>query len=863
MVKKRGDFVLTIDSDDDHEQSTTTTTTTKGNGTASKSSKSSKNVHKGGNGVAKGRVMKKKAPPTKKNNKSGKDAVSTRAAAFAAARREAKEGWSESSSEDEVDGEDQEEFSFTPFEFMGVGVPGSRRGKVTASNASRSVGAAAAAASKEGSDAKNGGQGQGSAPAPAPAQVSRRPLSAKALKAEAKIVGNVQDPAAQAATPGAQFETTSSSSSSSTGSWKDLGLPRPLVVAVKEAGWASPTVIQAQAIPAIIQGRDLSASAVTGSGKTGAFVLPMLARLMAESSGRRLAATKGLILCPTRELATQALETVRKLGRNTDISATLVTGGLSSGLQVAAMRGRPDIVVATPGRLIDLLLNASGVGLDDVEMVVLDEADRLLQEGFSSALRTILQATPKTRQTLLFSATMTEDTKALATAALNKPVRVSVDPVYELAARLTQEFVRLPSARAAGENDDAEGNDPASIRRREDVMWRAPTLFSVISRSFSSRVLVFARSKAVVHRLKLTADAAGISAAELHGSMPQAERLESLRLFKNGVVDVLFASDVAARGLDISGIQTVINYDLPSTLTSYVHRVGRTARAGALGRAVSLVGTPDLPLWRLILMRSGEGRDLRKRVVAERAVLEWRDRLETWEPDIQDAMLAEREERSLVQAEMESRKAENMLIHADEIASRPAKTWYQTAAEKSAESSAARKAALGLVDDDDEQEEEEDVDDAVHEGGSGKAGGKSRYDEESKISKKKNAPKKKEVDDSEAAIDAGLREVKRANKKKRNRMMMEEDNAATIAESLRLPKLRRESSATAYGRDHGVAVPGAKHITRASRQAVSKGWASAGLMTGPSEARRIAPRKRGRTNTNQAFKSKKRYKRRT
>ncbi|KAL5177924.1 DEAD-box ATP-dependent RNA helicase 28 [Glycine soja] len=440
-------------------------------------------------------------------------------------------------------------------------------------------------------------------------------------------------------------------------SFLQLNLSRPLLRACEALGYSKPTPIQAACIPLALSGRDICGSAITGSGKTAAFALPTLERLLFRP--KRMRAIRVLILTPTRELAVQVHSMIEKLAQFTDIRCCLVVGGLSTKVQEAALRTMPDIVVATPGRMIDHLRNAMSVDLDDLAVLILDEADRLLELGFSAEIQELVRLCPKKRQTMLFSATMTEEVDELIKLSLSKPLRLSADPSTKRPATLTEEVVR--------------------IRRMREVNQEA-VLLAMCSKTFTSKVIIFSGTKQAAHRLKIIFGLAGLKAAELHGNLTQAQRLEALEQFRKQQVDFLVATDVAARGLDIIGVQTVINFACPRDLTSYVHRVGRTARAGREGYAVTFVTDNDRSLLKAIAKRAGS--KLKSRIVAEQSIHKWSHIIEQMEDQISEVLHEEREERVLRKAEMEATKAENMIAHREEIFSRPKRTWFVTEKEK-------------------------------------------------------------------------------------------------------------------------------------------------------------------------------------
>jgi len=364
-------------------------------------------------------------------------------------------------------------------------------------------------------------------------------------------------------------------------SFLTMNLSRPIIKALTNLGFTKPTPIQAATIPVALLGKDVVGNAVTGSGKTAAFVIPMLERLLYREKSKKAAATRCVVLVPTRELGVQCFDVVKKLASFTDIRLALLVGGLSLKSQEASLRTRPDIVVATPGRLIDHIRNSLSFTLDAVDILVLDEADRMLEEGFADQLSEIIKSCPLSRQTMLFSATMTDSVDALVKMSLNKPVRLFVDPKRSTARRLVQEFVRV---RAGKESE------------------RPALLVSLCKRTFKHKVIVFLRNKKLAHQMRIMFGLLGMKSAELHGDLTQEQvrdfllhyvqsqrplqRLKALHAFRESAVDYLIATDLAARGLDIRGVETIINYDMPSDLAQYLHRVGRTARAGKSGRSV-------------------------------------------------------------------------------------------------------------------------------------------------------------------------------------------------------------------------------------------------------------------------------------
>lgn len=342
-----------------------------------------------------------------------------------------------------------------------------------------------------------------------------------------------------------------------------LGLSEALLQDVADAGFASPTPIQERAIPPALAGRDVIGCAQTGTGKTAAFVIPIIERLALLPKGQ----PQALILAPTRELALQTLATIEKLGRSRRISATVIVGGADMQAQVRGLRQRPDILVATPGRLLDHMWNGT-VLLSSIKMLVLDEADRMLDMGFAPQINQILDALPEQRQTLLFSATLPTDLARLVQASVNNPVRVMVAPSATTAEGVTQ---------AVHYTSHADKSD----------------LLLSLLKADQSTALVFTRTKHRADRLGRMLGSAGHRVAVLHGDRSLSQRRAALEGFRRGAFRVLVATDIAARGIDVANIGHVINFDLPNCPEDYVHRIGRTARMKTTGRATSFVTGED------------------------------------------------------------------------------------------------------------------------------------------------------------------------------------------------------------------------------------------------------------------------------
>ena len=346
-----------------------------------------------------------------------------------------------------------------------------------------------------------------------------------------------------------------------------LGLSEPILKAVADQGYDRPSPIQAQAIPAVLQGKDIMAAAQTGTGKTAGFTLPLLEKLR-HSKKRQPKYVKALILTPTRELAAQINNSVISYGQYLPIRSSVVFGGVKASGQINRLRQGVDILVATPGRLLDLYQQGA-VKFQHLEVLVLDEADRMLDMGFIHDIRKILAALPKQRQTLLFSATFSPAIRTLAKGLLNQPVEISVTPRNAAANTVTQWIC------------------PVDKKRKSAL------LTFLIEEQQWEQVLVFSRTKHGANRLARYLDERGINAAAIHGNKSQGARTKALANFKSGDVRVLVATDIAARGLDIHQLPQVVNVDLPQVPEDYVHRIGRTGRAGAKGQAISLVSADE------------------------------------------------------------------------------------------------------------------------------------------------------------------------------------------------------------------------------------------------------------------------------
>jgi superfamily II DNA/RNA helicase len=345
--------------------------------------------------------------------------------------------------------------------------------------------------------------------------------------------------------------------------FKSLHLIEPLLLALYEEGYTTPTPIQAQSIPIVLEGKDLLGCAQTGTGKTAAFTLPILQLLLQNAGNEKRKKIRSLIVTPTRELAIQIAESFNAYGRHTPLSCTVIFGGVAQGPQVTALRNGVDVVIATPGRLLDLM-NQGHISLRDVEIFVLDEADRMLDMGFSDDLSKIITFLPAVRQNLLFSATMPSKMRVLAKKLLHNPVEINI----------------------------AISKPPEQIVQKAFIVYEAqkvPIIIDMLSSKKFSKVIVFCSKKLNVKQLTAKLKSANLMVAEIHSDLDQKSREQYLQDFRNQKINILVATDVLSRGIDIDDIDLVINYDVPNDGEDYIHRIGRTARAATSGTAFTLV----------------------------------------------------------------------------------------------------------------------------------------------------------------------------------------------------------------------------------------------------------------------------------
>lgn len=351
-------------------------------------------------------------------------------------------------------------------------------------------------------------------------------------------------------------------------SFSSLGLSPPLLEAVAEAGYSTPTPIQVQAIPAVLDGKDVMGAAQTGTGKTAGFILPIL-EILSKGERARSNQVRALILTPTRELAAQVEASAVTYGKHLPLRSAVVFGGVKINPQMMKLRKGVDVLVATPGRLLDLY-NQNAVKFKQLEVLVLDEADRMLDMGFIHDIRKILALLPRRRQNLMFSATFSNDIRNLAKGLVHNPIEISVSPRNTTVDSVEQQICPVDKAK------------------------KSALLTHLIQEKQWPQVLVFSRTKHGANRLTRHLESSGINAVAIHGNKSQAARTKALANFKSGSIRVLVATDIAARGLDINQLPLVVNFDLPNVPEDYIHRIGRTGRAGASGQAISLVCADEI-----------------------------------------------------------------------------------------------------------------------------------------------------------------------------------------------------------------------------------------------------------------------------
>ncbi|KAM3137651.1 hypothetical protein pb186bvf_010265 [Paramecium bursaria] len=436
-----------------------------------------------------------------------------------------------------------------------------------------------------------------------------------------------------------------------TNSFANLGLGKSLLKAIQEIGYKNPTKIQSQLIPIIKAGKDVYASSCTGSGKTAAYVLPLLERF---NRTRREHYSKALVLLPTRELALQCYEQFEKLNQFSKCTAALVIGAVSVTQQEAELRKYPDIIFATPGRMLDILKNSYSIDLQNLEVLIFDEADRLMEMGFEQEIKEIIKETPIDRQTVLISATVSMQVKRLSMMALKNPVKITIDNEAGLAYGLKQYIVRI---------------------RSDDQVDREACLIHLLTERFNKKAIIFAKTRHQCHRLAMLFQFNNLQACELHGNLSQQQRLQAFSDFKEDKYNYLLATDLAARGLDIDNIGLVINFEIPYEVTRYIHRVGRTARKGQDGISITLCLESDILNFKRMIKSSKQA--LFKINVDMEKLQEFRRKIQKLEPKIKAIIKEEIVEKELRKAEMLTQKAQNMVDYHEDIMRKPRKQWIQ------------------------------------------------------------------------------------------------------------------------------------------------------------------------------------------
>ena len=461
--------------------------------------------------------------------------------------------------------------------------------------------------------------------------------------------------------------------------WGVFGLSKPLLKSIYDIlQFKQPSQVQTDAIPIILTRKDVLVTAETGSGKTAAFLVPVCEHLLASPGvrGRRRdasgtvfggkAVTHCVILLPTRELAVQCHSMLLALTTFTTITSALVVGGADVTQQATILRRQPDIVLATPGRLLDLALNYPGIYLDKVDMVVLDEADRLLEIGFKDEITNILKQTAKNRQSLLFSATVSaEVTSLMAAIEVRDPVLLEISKSHQLVAKLVQEFVKI-----------------------SDESFREAAMIALAKKGLPGRTIIFVKEKREAHRLAVLLGLSGILCYELHGDLQQSRRVSELTAFQRHTDCCLIATDLASRGLDLPSVNLVINYCLPQCdiETRYTHRVGRTARMGREGRALTIyTGDEYKTIKKLMKVCSHEEGTLFERKLATSELNLIKAEIGDKEEVVKGILSQEEIETQLIKAEREAEKAENLHKHKREISSKPERVWIDSSNDKDKE----------------------------------------------------------------------------------------------------------------------------------------------------------------------------------
>ncbi|XP_953408.1 DEAD-box family helicase, putative [Theileria annulata] len=422
--------------------------------------------------------------------------------------------------------------------------------------------------------------------------------------------------------------------------WSDFGLCRSIMrvgIAISEMGYQNPTIIQSKVIPLALEGKDLLIMMIQGSGKTASFLIPTLQRLVVSGVLKQLTkekqayntrfGTKALVILPTRELAAQCFQVFKSLSKYLSSKAILLTGGIPIKEQENRLRQFPETIICTPGRALDMLINSSSINVENIEVVIMDEADKLLELGFRDECLQVLKYCNRNRQTMLFSATLTEETKELVSLSLVNPVYVKVDDPTKVSRTLEFEMMMIP---------------------KEE--YREACALYLCTKYSKDKTILFFQTKRSAHRMFLIFNLLNMKCGELHGNLSQSKRFESVERFKNGEIDYLLASELASRGLDIPGVKTVINVDLPTDITRYIHRVGRTARMGSHGKAITLYVDEQRSQVKLFLKKTSDiGATLskNKKKVTSATLNKYKTKIDELEEKIKELLLEENIEKDI------------------------------------------------------------------------------------------------------------------------------------------------------------------------------------------------------------------------
>ncbi|CAD2114438.1 ATP-dependent RNA helicase DRS1, putative [Plasmodium vinckei] len=461
--------------------------------------------------------------------------------------------------------------------------------------------------------------------------------------------------------------------------WSDLHISKPLLKVLYELKFENPTYIQKDVIPLALEGKSILANSETGSGKTLAFVLPMLERLlyspnikMRRENRKSVNITKALILLPTRELAMQCYDVINSLIKYSPITCSLFCGGIDPKEQENEYKKKKDIFVCTPGRILDLLLNSSNDFIDYLEIVIFDEADKLLELGFKEECLKILDVCKFKKQILFFSATLTKDIKELANFSLRNPIFIQSEnknkqtnknlKSFKISENLHQEFLNIINEK-----------------------YRKATLLHLCNEVYKNHCIIFFKTRKETHLMYILLKLLDFKCEELHGLMTQKKRIESILKFKNQEVDFLLCTEIASRGIDIDHVKYVINYSLPANVVKYVHRIGRTARIGKKGTACTFFLPKEKENVKKIIKGVKKNNNLKiyKRVISEEKILHWNSIIKKNKKKMKEILENENVEKEIEKSNISINKIKNLITYKDEIYNRPKKTWFISSKEKS------------------------------------------------------------------------------------------------------------------------------------------------------------------------------------